>query len=133
MEKKMKSLKLLATSLLTLLLAVNLFASQPPAVKKNLNMDLVEKNLLSGLEENNRGLAISSAQMLGELKSSKAVIPLMRILKSSNDEAARISAALSLYKIGDARGLYAVKQASKFDSSERVRKMTNKFYLESLR
>jgi HEAT repeat protein len=133
MENKMKSLKLLATSLLTLLLAVNLFASQPPAVKKNLNMDLVEKNLLSGLEENNRGLAISSAQMLGELKSSKAVIPLMRILKSSNDEAARISAALSLYKIGDARGLYAVKQASKFDSSERVRKMTNKFYLESLR
>jgi HEAT repeat protein len=129
----MKSIKILTTTLVLLLLAVSLYAGEAPTVKKNLNMDLVEENLINGLTETNRGVAISSAQMLGEIKSNKAVVPLMRILKNSNDEAARISAALSLYKIGDARGLYAVKQAVKFDDSQRVRNMTNKFYMESLK
>jgi hypothetical protein len=37
-------------------------------------------------------------------------------------------AALALYKIGDARGLYAIKQAIRFDDSERVRNLCTKFY-----
>ncbi len=126
-------MKTLLTITAVLFLSVSIFASEAPTVKKSLNMDMIEKNLLTNLEANNRGLTISSVQMLGEIKSGRAVIPLMRILKNSNDEAARISAALSLYKIGDARGLYAVKQAAKFDSSQRVRNLAHKFYLESLR
>ena len=129
----MKSLKTIITLLVVFLLTATLFASEVPTTQRSMDMNLIEANLLNNLDTDNRGLSISSVQMLGEIKSNKAVIPLMRILKNSGDEAARISAALSLYKIGDARGLYAVKQAAKFDNSQRVRNMTNKFYLESLK
>ena len=90
-----------------------------------------EENLLVGLNSDNFGLKSSSAQILGDIQSKKAVIPLMRILKDSHDERLRIVAALSLYKIQDARGLFAVKQAVKFDDSARVRKLCNNFYLDS--
>jgi hypothetical protein len=40
----------------------------------------------------------------------------------------RIIAALSLYKIGDSRGIFAIRQAIKFDESKRVSKLCDKFY-----
>ena len=90
-----------------------------------------EINLLIALNSNNYGLRTSAAQVLGDIKSEKAVIPLMRILKSSGDENLRIVAALSLYKIQNPRGLFAVRQAVKFDESTRVRKLCLNFYLDS--
>ena len=90
-----------------------------------------EINLLIALNSNNYGLRTSAAQVLGDIKSEKAVIPLMRILKSSGDENLRIVAALSLYKIQNPRGLFAVRQAVKFDESARVRKLCLNFYLDS--
>lgn len=95
-----------------------------------INKELVEANLLKGVESENFGLRTSSALMLGEIQSSKAVFPLMRMLKYEDDERARIAAALSLYKIGDPVGIYAVKQQARFDSSERVRKLCALFYQE---
>lgn len=79
-----------------------------------------EANLLVALQSDNRGLSESAAYMLGELKSSKAVIPLMKMLRDSERESARTVAALALCKIGDARGVYAVKRAAKFDASGSV-------------
>jgi HEAT repeat protein len=66
--------------------------------------------------------------LLGELKVSEAVIPLMKILKDDMNEQARISAALALYKIGTPLSIYAVKRAIKFDESTRVSKLANYFY-----
>jgi hypothetical protein len=82
-----------------------------------------EVNYLVGVKSDNFGLKVSSAYYLGEMKSEKAVIPLMEILRSDTSASARIMAALSLYKIGDARGLHAIKQAIQFDSDEQVKKM----------
>ena len=90
-----------------------------------------EKNLLIALNTLNYGLKASAVQILGDIKSEKAVIPLMRILKSSGDENLRIIAALSLYKIQDPMGMYAVRQAIRFDESARVRKLCLNFYLDS--
>ena len=90
---------------------------------------LTLKSLIQGINSDNFGLKVSSAQRLGELKISEGVIPLMSMLRNDDDERARIAAALALIKIGDARGLFAVKQAAKFDDSERVRAMCEKFYL----
>lgn len=95
-----------------------------------INKEVVEANLLQGVESENFGLRTSSALMLGDIQSSKAVFPLMRMLKYEDDERARIAAALSLYKIGDPVGIYAVKQQARFDSSERVRKLCALFYQE---
>ena len=81
-----------------------------------------------GLETDNIGLTSSSAFYLGELSSTEAVIPLMRMLRKAEQEELRISAALALLKIGDARGVYAIKRAIIFDESERVSNMCEKFY-----
>jgi len=65
---------------------------------------------------------------LGELRSEKAVIPLMGVLHADPDESTRVVAALALCRIGDARGTYAVKRAAIFDSSEKVRTLAAWFY-----
>jgi hypothetical protein len=106
------------------------FAANNPvaAKKKSFNRDLAIKNLLIGVNSDNQGLKLSSGYYLGELKSDEAVISLMNILKNSENSEERIMAALSLSKIGDARGIYVVKQAIKFDESERVRKLCSLFY-----
>ena len=104
------------------------FILPAPAKIKKINRDLVIVNLMNGVNSGNQGLRMSSAYFLGELKADEAIIPLMKILKSDENEEARIMAGLSLLKIKDSRGLFAIKQAIEFDDSERVRKMCSIFY-----
>lgn len=96
------------------------------------NLENSEKTLLSSIESGNLGLSISSIQILGELNSNSAVIPLMKILHNSKNVGTRIAASLALYKIGDKRGIYALKMAAKYDDNERVRKMCSNFYTQHL-
>ena len=98
--------------------------------KSTVTMDQVEATLLNGLNSQNQGLMISSTQKLGDIHSDKAVLPLMKVLKSETDESCKIAAALALYNIGDKRGIYAIKKAAKFDDSEKVRSFCTKFYNE---
>ena len=86
------------------------------------------KTLLEGLNSDNRGLQAGCTYMLGELCCDRSVITLLDVLHSNPSEELRILAALSLYKIGDSRGIYAIKQAIKFDESERVSRLCEKFY-----
>lgn len=118
---------------LTAIFVSSVYAGEAPNKEQKINFNKVEANLLAGIDTDNQGLFISSAQKLGEFKSEKAVLPLMKVLKSSNDEASRIAAALSLAKIGNAKGMFAVKRAAKFDESTRVRNLCEKFYQASLR
>ena len=118
----------LTLTMVLLLSASALFAKNLNTEVNYYNKTNVEASLLQGVESNNEGLLVSAVQKLGDFKSDKAVIPLMKVLRSSQNESARISAALSLIKIGDSRGVYAVKQASKFDESSRVRELCAKFY-----
>ncbi|GAB1443275.1 hypothetical protein MASR2M39_21150 [Ignavibacteriales bacterium] len=109
--------------------AVN--ASNAP--KKSLSYRQAEINYINGVESDNAGLRLSSTLFLGEMKSDEAVIPLMRVLKNCDDEACRIAAALALTKIGDSRGIYAVKKAATYDESPRVRELSWKFYMSTVK
>ncbi|MBN2572548.1 MAG: HEAT repeat domain-containing protein [Ignavibacteriales bacterium] len=91
-------------------------------------LETIENNLLAGLESENSGLRISCAYFLGEIKSEKALIPLMAMLRNGACDEEKIVAALSLYKLDIGRGVYLVKGASKFADSERVRRMCGIFY-----
>lgn len=91
---------------------------------------LAEENLLIGLQSDNLGLKESSAFMLGELKSGKAVVPLMQMLRESPNESSRIIAGLALCRIGDERGVYAVKLATSYDASDLVQSRCAWFYNE---
>ena len=88
----------------------------------------IDKNLIIGVESGNLGLKVSASYYLGERKSSRGVIPLMNTLHTDESVEARIMAALSLFKIGDERGIFAVKRAIEFDDNEQVRKMCAIFY-----
>ncbi|UCH66765.1 MAG: HEAT repeat domain-containing protein [Ignavibacterium sp.] len=90
-------------------------------------------SLLMGLNSDNMGLKSSCAYMLGELRVSSAVVPLMRVLHNDENEEVRISAALALYKIGTPMSIHAVKQAIRFDDCKRVSKLANKFYSDFVR
>jgi hypothetical protein len=90
--------------------------------------DRAEETLLIGLRSDNAGLRESSAYMLGELRSTRAVIPLMRMLRTDTRECGRTVAALALCRIGDARGTYAVKLATTFDAVPAVQQRCAWFY-----
>ena len=132
MERKMKHFtRILALTLLLLLLSSTTFAGNSKS-----EVDVKEStiaSLLEGLTSDNMYLKSSCAYMLGELKVTEAIIPLMRILHNDINEELRISAALALYKIGTPMSIYAVKQAGRFDESERVNKLAQNFYAEYLR
>ncbi len=123
----MKSATILLFVLFFVFVSIGM-AAEPVKEIKTINRDLVIHNLLVGLESNNSGLTSSSAFYLGEFNSTEAVIPLMKIMRSAEQEELRISAALALLKIGDARGIYAIKRAIVFDHSERVSDVCEKFY-----
>ncbi|MCH7965026.1 MAG: hypothetical protein IH852_13935 [Bacteroidetes bacterium] len=123
--------RILALTLLLLLLSSTTFAGDSKS-----EVDVKEStiaSLLEGLTSDNMHLKSSCAYMLGELKVTEAIIPLMRILHNDINEELRISAALALYKIGTPMSIYAVKQAGRFDESERVNKLAQNFYAEYLR
>ena len=92
----------------------------------------IEKNLLVGINSENRGLKLSSAYFLGELKSDKAIIPLLEILHSSEECCAKQVAALALYKINSARGMFAIKQAIKFEEHPQTKKICKILYNQYL-
>ena len=108
-----------------------LFSLSIISAKNQLTPEQKEKaeiNYLAGLNSDNEGLRVSSAYFLGEIKSSKAVIPLMKMLRNDKSESARTVAALSLIKLGDARGIHLVKKAIEFNDFEKVRCRCAKFY-----
>lgn len=115
-----RSGKVLGVIALAIILALPATASD---VKKEIGeakYNLAVQNLLKGVASTNDGLRRSSIYQLGELEAQDAVIPLMRVLRSCTDVRCRVAAAWALCKIGDDRGVYAVKQAVRFDDNPKV-------------
>lgn len=125
----MKKLMLVFLVLTTVILFSATLYSQPvPKRSILLNESQISENLLIGMKSCNKGLCASCTYLMGELCCKKGVIPLLSLLHNAECEEIRILAALSLCKIGDARGLYAVKRAVIFDKSKRVQRLCNIFY-----
>ena len=101
---------------------------QETADQNTSEMEACFKTLQQGLNSDNLGLQAGCAYMIGELCCQRSVITLLKMLHNCPSEELRILAALSLCKIGDSRGIYAIKQAIKFDESKRVQRMCEIFY-----
>ena len=87
-----------------------------------------EQNLLAGIKTDNIGLQTSSAYYLGELKSGKSLIQLLKLARYGNTEESRIIAGLSLYKIESDIGMYLLKSLRESDDSEKVRGTFDRIY-----
>jgi hypothetical protein len=90
--------------------------AQELVLPANADKTLIEDNLLAGLTSENTGLQRSCALMLGKIKSSRAVIPLMAALRSGKTMELKSAAAWALCNIGDDRGTFAVKREVQFNN-----------------
>jgi hypothetical protein len=124
-----KSIVLLA-SLFIIVCAVPAIARES-VLPPNADKELIEENLFIGIASDNLGLQRGCALMLGKIQSNRAVIPLMNVLHTNADENTRVAAAWALCKIGDARGVYAVRMAVKYDDCMKVQ-ATCAWYYENL-
>jgi HEAT repeat protein len=86
-------------------------------------------NLTVGIKSKNTGLHTSASFVLSDLvndgylnaeDASKALIPLLKLLKYGETEEVRIAAALALYQLGDEIGIYQLRGVGKFDDDEKV-------------
>ncbi|MFZ0453821.1 MAG: hypothetical protein WCE54_07480 [Ignavibacteriaceae bacterium] len=91
-------------------------------------LSVIEENLIRGVKSDNSGLQTSCAYFLGEMKSSKAMIPLLKLVKHGATDESRIIAALSLYKIHSKIGMCQLKGLAKTEKSELVRKVFDRIY-----
>ncbi len=99
--------------------------------------DAIVKTLSMGISSENFGLKTSAALELGNLidinlinknDANQALIPLLKMLNNGQSEEERISAAITLFKMGNGIGIYNLKGAARFDDSERVRKICSNLY-----
>jgi len=110
------------------LMTISTYAEKNPVASlEGAKKEKTVKNLLLALKSDNTGLQSSAAYYLGEMESTEAVLPLMTILNSNNNEGSRVMAALSLVKIGDERGIQLVRYYSNNDSSSYVKRMCTIF------
>ena len=123
----MKRLKLLFAVSLSLIFSFQIFP-QETTVKTSAEMEACFETLQQGLNSDNAGLIAGCTYMIGEVRCQRSIISLLDMLHKSDSEELRILAALSLYKNGDSRGIYAIKQSIKFDESKRVQRMCDIFY-----
>jgi hypothetical protein len=129
----MKKLAIISVVLAAFILFSASMYSQPlPKRSIQMNENQIFENLLIGAQSYNKGLCGSCVYLMGEMRSQKSVIPLLGLLHNAECEEIRILAALSLCKIGDARGIYAVKRAAIFDESLRVKRLCSQFYIATV-
>ena len=129
----MKNLATIVTVLILIItLSTTAFAGDKSIKKYECSQNTIS-SLIEGLNSDNMGLKTSCAYLLGELDVTEGIIPLMRLLRNDECEEVRICAALALYKIGTPISIFAVKQAIRFDESDRVSKLAAKFYYDYLR
>ncbi len=104
------------------------FAQANREIKISAKYEAIEANYLAGLNSNNHGLQVSSAYFLGDMKSHKAVIPLMKMFRNEKNDGAKLVAAWSLLKIGDSRGVFLVKRESELGNCDGIRCMLGQLY-----
>jgi len=123
-----KLITLLVLVVLFLFSSSVLFAGDRSKKNKSVSYEQIETTLLVGLNSDNFGLKVSSAYMLGKIKSENAVNELTRMLRNSDNEKVRLVAALSLLKIGTGRSIFMVKQSRRFNDSQNVRDLCAHLY-----
>lgn len=124
----MKHTRSILTSLLLLLCTTGLIFAEDDKFTERVTFDRVEASLLAGLESGNAGLMVSSANLLGELGSERAVNHLSKLLRESEDERVRQASALALIKINTERSLYVVKQSCRFNDNEKAQELCKFLY-----
>ncbi len=126
-------------TLLTLfisLLVVQILSAQETEFPEN-KKSLIVDNLTMGIKSDNSGLHTSAALVIYELinesylesgDASKAMIPLLKLLKNGITEEERIAAAMALFQLGNPIGIYQLRGVAVFDDNEKVATICKNLY-----
>jgi hypothetical protein len=128
--EKMKSITALAV-ILVIALNANIGLQAQSNKYKNVTQQSIE-TLRQGIKSDNPGLRKSSIYMAGLYKIDEAVGALTEQLTKEKNPGIRILIALSLYNIGDAEGMEAVKELAYRDGDREVKRMSTVLYRDYL-
>ena len=121
MKKGMIARSLMAVAAVSVIVFASAAASEPGVSRySDVDWKKAEANYVAALKSDNTGVKQSSASYIAEYKLKGAVDPLIQILKFDKVESARMSAALALVTLNDARGRAAVEEACLYDGSDKV-------------
>ena len=123
----MNRVKLMITLIFLISFCTALSAQNYTIAKDHPKYVKMEENLLQGLRSDVRGLQFTSAYALGEMKSERAINPLIKMLRSHDDDDYRILAALSLAKIGTTRAKFMVRRVGEFVNNPKISHFCKKF------
>lgn len=94
---------------------------------KNINEYSIE-SLNEGIQSDNPGLRKSSIYMAGLYKINESVNTLVNQLEREKNPSTRVLIALSLYNIGNPKGMEAVKKLSAKDNDKEVKRLSTVLY-----
>ena len=103
-------IKVTFASLFILSIFTSIYAENIPNKKSTVSYEAVEETLLEGLNSDNLGLKISSAYMLGEIKSKNAIPELISFINTMKNDKARLTAILALLKIASSESNITLNQ-----------------------
>jgi HEAT repeat protein len=109
--------------------AVMTYGQDEPEVITARDRDASIQTLLTRVCSENATERYAAAFALGEGRIGEAVVPLLKMLHNGTEQC-RIVAALSLCRLGDERGIYAVRQSALMDESPKVRALSAFYYNE---
>jgi HEAT repeat protein len=115
---------LIVTAAFALFATVNLSAASIAAP-----VPTVEQLLLQLKEAKTDVAKGDIVYQLGEMEAQEATDALLDVFYNAEHEGLRVMAALSIAKIGDDKGLDAIKNAAHTDDSPYVKKMCGVFYV----
>lgn len=121
---------LMVVTLMFVLILFSSAYSQKPAAAKLSKAAI--GNLISALNSENDGLRKSAIYLAGKNKVQEIVEVLAERLTKEKEAGMKILAALSLYNIGDSRGMDMVQNAAISDPDLRVRRMCTAIFSEYL-
>ena len=128
-------MKTFIITLFALLVVQSLSAQTPelPVEKKSAIVD----NLTVGIESPNTGLHTSAALVMYTLinesyleseDASKAMIPLLKLLREGKTDEERIAAAVALYQLENSIAIYSLRGIAVFDDNEKVATVCKNLY-----
>lgn len=98
------------------------------------NTDRLHKNgipnLKQAVQSENTGLKKSAIYMAGKYKIAEMVEPLVNQLAKEDDDNVKVLIALSLYEIGDEKGIDAIQDLVYRENPGRVKRMTEALVYE---
>ena len=110
-----------------LLMIIN--ATSVFATDKNVNWDAVSENLVSALQSENPGLQQSAMRLIiqyaDHVDVGEAVTNMMSLYRHSDDSKVRQLALVTLHKVGDDYAMDFVKRNLKYETDEKIIKLSN--------